>query len=1065
LLNRIFLLAITLVILNSNLGAQSYFFRKYQVEYGLSNNATICSVQDKKGFLWFGTKDGLNRFDGYSFKIFRNDADDSTSIGNNFIHSLFEDEKGVLWVGTESGLYKYNAATERFSLVRQTVNTRIRDIKMDATGNLWFILGFTLTKYNEAANSLMFYDVNNYFEATAICTSLKGKLWAASSAGLLYEYDNVSNSFVSHDLFQHSKKIARWIERIYSTSDGNILVGTSNQGAKLYDVATKTYTDILTYNKDKTEIFARSFVEVSPTEYWIGTETGIFIYNPKLKKEINLQKKLDDPYSLSDNAIYSFCKDKEGGIWVSTYFGGINYYPKQHTPFKKYFPRIGENSLNGNVVREIHQDNEGNFWIGTEDAGLNKLDAATGQFQHFLPGDKGSISYTNIHGLLVNGNDLWIGTFEHGLDIMDIRTGKVKRHYARDTGANGLQSNFIYCIAKINNDQIILGTTRGAYLYNRTTDNFSVLKGMPLNNWYTALLKDTHGFVWAGTYGNGINYYNTVTGTSGNFRYEEGSKNSLSNDRVNSIFEDSDKNLWFSTEGGLCQFNRQTNDFTRYTTRDGFPSNFFLSILEDGKKNLWISTSKGLATLNLRTKKVTVYTALNGILNDQFNFNSAYKDNDGRMYFGSVKGLISFHPEEFVRNEFVPPLYITGLQVFNTELAIGQNGSPLKKSIINTDKITLKHDQSTISIDFASLSFTAPDMSEYAYIMEGLDKRWTALKQNRKAYFTDLSPGTYVFRVKAANSSGVWNDRETKLTIEILPPWWASKMAYAIYALIGLLLIYLGVRYYHNLVNARNRRKFELLEIAKEKEIFEAKIDFFTNVAHEIRTPLTLIKAPLEKVIKKLDSTPEVNNYLRIMERNTDRLIDLTTQLLDFRQTEIHGFSLNFIWANVTELLEDTYASFTPLAEQKNLLFKLKVPKEHIYAYVDLDAFNKILFNLFNNAVKYADKKAFINLLPPKEEENFFSLEVKNDGFIIPDEMAEKIFEPFFRLKQTEKQKGTGIGLALSLSLVQLHKGTLVLKKPENELNIFVLTLPINQNNKFQPKTTTDTLTNGVNKS
>lgn len=1044
-IRKIFIGAFLLMAMNTS-RAQSYFFRKYQVENGLSNNATICSTQDKKGFLWFGTKDGLNRFDGYTFKIFRNDPDDSTTIGNNFIHSLFEDDNGVLWAGTESGLYRYNAATESFSLLKASANTRIRDIKMDWQGNLWFILGFALSKYNEAKNAVELYPTTTYFETSAIGTSLQGGLWAASSAGTLYEYNYRSNTFTGHNMFEHSSNpVSKWIEKIYFTTTGDILVGTSNQGAKLYNIQSSSYTDILTYNSDKTEVFARSFVEISPKEFWIGTETGIFVYNADTKKELNLQKKLDDPYSVSDNAIYSFCKDKEGGIWVSTYFGGINYYPKQHTPFKKYFPRIGENSISGNIVREIHQDNDGNFWIGTEDAGLNKLEASTGTFTHFLPGGRSNISYTNIHGLLVNGNDLWVGTFEHGLDIMNIKSGRVIRHYSKDSGVHALQSNFVYCISKINKEQIVVGTTKGAYLYRPEHKDFSLMEGMPLNNWYTAIIKDTKGIVWAGTYGNGVNYYNPSTQASLNFRFEAGNKNSLSNDRVNTIFEDSDNNLWFATEGGLCRFNRLRNNFKRYTTKNGFPSNFILSILQDGRKNLWISTSKGLVSFNLRTEKTSVYTSLNGTLNDQFNFNSSYRDNTGRMYFGSVKGLISFNPDEFIKNNFIPPVYITSFQVFNKDLSIAADGSPLKQSITYTNKITLTHNQSTINIGFAALSYTAPEMSEYAFRMEGLDKTWTYLKKNRNAYFTDLSPGTYIFKVKASNSSSLWNNAETKLVIEILPPWWLSKWAYGLYVLLFVVLVYTSFRYYHKTVENKNKRKFELLESAKEKEVFKAKIDFFTNVAHEIRTPLTLIKAPLEKVMKRADDSPETKKNLKIMERNTDRLIDLTNQLLDFRQTEINGFSLNFTKANISELVEEIYQSFKPLAEQKNVSFKLTLPSTEIMAYVDLDAFNKILSNLFSNAVKYAKSEVSVSLQTKGATDNFFTLEVKNDGYLVPDDMRDKIFEPFFRLKETEKQRGTGIGLALSRSLAELHKGVLYLKQPENQYNVFSLGVPVKQ--------------------
>lgn len=1048
LLNKIFLLAAFLYLFDSGYSQSTYYFRHYQVENGLSNNAVICSLQDKKGFLWFGTKDGLNRFDGYSFKIFRNDPDDSVSIGSNFIHCLYEDRNGILWVGTENGLYKYDAPTERFIHLDISNNAPIRAIQMDIAGNLWFIIGFTLIKYNENTGKARYYDIPHYFEATSICLSADGNIWVSTTLGKLEKYYAINDSFESHDLFINSGRgISKWIEKIFATTNRQILIGTSNQGAKLYNIASSTYRDILTYNKDKTEIFARNFVQTTNDECWIATETGIFIYNLKTGNTINLAKKYNDAYSISDNAVYTFCKDMEGGIWVGTYFGGISYYPKQQISFNKYYPMAGINSLSGNVVREIHQDNYKNLWIGTEDGGLNKMDISSGRFIAFKPsGNKNKISYTNIHGLLIDKDELWIGTFEHGLDVMNIRTGKVIRHYAEGNDKNALQSNFIYCLYKSNSGEIMVGTTRGAYAYNKRKDNFSPLPGIPLLNWYSCILKDDKNIIWTGTYGNGINYYNTITKDSGNFSYSPFNKNSISSNRINSIFQDSKRNLWFATEGGLCKYQQQTKNFKRYTTKNGFPTNFILSILEDSHQRLWISTSKGLVCFNPGTEQINIYTKESGLLNDQFNFSSAFKDDKGKMYFGSVKGFISFHPDEEKNDSFIPPIYITDFQVNNTSIAVNQPGSPLKQSITYTSNVTLKHDQATFSIDFASLSYTAPAMSNYTYIMEGLQNDWIYLKQNRKVYFTELAAGTYKFKIKATNYNGKWNDNTASLVITILPPWWASKWAYLIYLLICVLIIYLFTKNYHQRIKEKNKIKIEHLEIQKDKELYEAKMDFFTNIAHEIKTPLTLIKGPLEKIIKRTTDVPEdIKLHLSIVDKNTNRLVKLTNQLLDFRQTEIKGFSINFVNANVSEITKEIVDNFKLLADQKNIQFHFVEVPGNLYAEIDVEAFEKILGNLLSNAIKYAKSKIEVYLLPVNRENNTFTIEIRNDGYLIPIEQREKIFEPFVRLKETEKQKGTGIGLALARSLTELHKGILNIKEPDNNMNTFFVKMPVYQ--------------------
>ncbi|WP_431213957.1 ligand-binding sensor domain-containing protein [Puia sp. P3] len=1037
---------------------QPYYFRHYQVEQGLSNNAVICSIQDRRGFMWFGTKDGLNRYDGYTFKTFRYRPDDSNSIGSNFIHALCEDPSGNMWVGTENGLYGYDTSTERFRLVASAPAGQIRAVQADKAGNLWFVSGFSLFKYTPASGRLQYYDISHYFESSSICLASDGNVWIATTNGFLERYDSYTDKFTPFDVFGHSHRTgSRWIEKIYATSDGQILVGTSNQGAKSFRIATGDYTDILTYNSDGTEIFVRAFLQTRDGEYWIATESGIFIYNGT--SVVNLHKMYNDPYSISDNAVYTFCKDREGGIWVGTYFGGINYYPRQYTPFKKYFPRTGENSLGGNVVREIREDQYHNLWIGTEDAGLNKFNTATQTFTHYQPdGTATGLTYANIHGLLPRGNELWVGTFEHGLDVLDVRTGKVIRRYNAASGRSSLRSNFIYCIYQPPGGQLMLGTTIGAYKYDPLKDDFDSLPYLPLHCWYSSLLQDRGGTVWAATYGSGLYSYNGKTTNNGhgggttNYRYSRTDSTSLCSDRVNSIFEDSRGWLWLATEGGLCRFNN--GRFIRYTTADGLPSNFILCLLEDKKGRLWISTSRGLVCLDPRDRAVKTFTQASGLLSDQFNFNSAYEDSAGTMYFGSARGFISFNSGHFTANQLASRVYITGFQVHNKELPIAAAGSPLRQSITSTTAITLPYNQSSFSIDFALLSYTAPEISEYAYRMEGLDKNWTELKTNRKAYFTELAPGTYTFKVKASNSDGVWDQKETRLTIAILPPWWRSWWAYLLYALVVGAIVRYIIYSYHVRTEEKNRRKMEMLEAAREKEIFKSKIEFFINVAHEIKTPLTLIKAPLEKVMRVAGGQDAIKDSLSIMHRNTNRLLDLTSQLLDFRQAELQGYSLNFVKANITALVGEMCQGFIPLAEQRGIAFAVALPPGPLYAYVDKDAFSKILSNLLSNAVKYAHSRVELTLVP---QDATFTIAIANDGYIIPPEMKEKIFEPFFRLKETEKQKGAGIGLALSRSLASMHKGSLVLEAPapgENgdrvsDRNTFILTIPIHQEIEF----------------
>ncbi len=1029
------LFAISLPVFLQRANAQPYYFRHYQVENGLSNSTVFCSIQDKDGFMWFGTKEGLNRFDGYHFKLFTTD-DKERPLYPDFIFSLFADSKGKLWVGSQKGLYWFDAHNERLVRFAGTTPdiTDVNAIQEDAAGKLWFISRQDVCYYNFTTQQLKQFPAENFFNATSLCRGSDGTMWFSTVDGFLHRFDTAAGSFKSYNVFAHSPRPASyWIQKIKPAPGGTIYAGTTSQGVKQFYPADGSYRDILTYNPDKTTVFVRDILDNGNNEYWFGTESGIFILQTNTGQFRNLKKKFLDPYSLSDNAIYTLCKDSEGSVWAGTYFGGLNYYPKQYATFKKYFPDNSGSSISGSAVREICEDGYGNLWISTEDAGLNKLNKLSGAITHFVPtGDSNSIAYTNIHGLLVDGNDLWIGTFEHGLDIMDIRTGKVKKHYNAGPGKNEMNSNFTLCLTKSSAGQIYIGSSNGFYKFNKNNNNFEQPAGIPVHLFVTSITEDHQHILWVGTHGNGAFWYNPVTTQTGQVRNIPGNKNSLTNNDINSIDEDSNGNIWFSTEGGgLCKLGADRKNISSYTVKNGLPGNFIFKTLEDHQKNLWITTSKGLVQFNPAFETVKTFTRANGLLNDQFNYHSGYKDAQGNLYFGSVKGMISFNPANFARSNFSPPVYITGFQVHNEELTTDADSSLLKQSIVYTNKITLPYDHSSFSIDFAALSFTSPEMTQYSYQLQGLDKDWTLLKSNRKVYFTNLSPGTYTFKLKVA-PNGQFAKTEKQLVIKITPPFWATIYAYLFYIAVFTGLCYYLFRTYHN-----------RLEDKKEKEIYEAKINFFTIVAHEIRTPLTLIKGPVENLHEKIDELPEIKEDVITMERNTSRLVALITQILDFRQTEKKGFSIDFSNVNITAVVEEEWLNFIPLAKKKNLLYKTDLPRDPVFAMADEEALHKIFSNLFGNAVKYAAGMVQIRLLPVTKESSFFTVEISNDGYLIPAGMSEKIFEPFYRLKETIKQKGTGIGLSLARSLAELHNGRLWLKDTKDGLNTFILELPL----------------------
>ena len=775
---------------------------------------------------------------------------------------------------------------------------------------------------------------------------------------------------------------------------------------------------------------------------WNG-KGGVYTYDKNTKESRHFTHDPSDDYSLSDNAIYSICKDKEGGIWIGNYFCGIDYYPNQYATFEKYYPITGKNSLSGKVVREFCEDEEGNLWIGTEDGGLNKFNTKTKQF---TPLNLSGLHY-NIHALSLDHNTLWIGTYSKGLYALDLRTNH-SRHYTMGDAENELNDNNIYSMCRTSSGELYIGTTTGLNQYNYQSDNFTRIHKMD-GIFIFSILEDSKGNIWFATYNSGIFKYNPRDKSWKNYVSSPDNPHGLPYNKVISIYEDSKQRLWFSILGhGFCSLNEDTETFISYDSSQGLANDVIYKIIEEKDDILWLTSNKGLIRFDLSTKKSTIYTDSNGLLTNQFNYCSGIKSKDGTIYFGCINGFIAFKPDLFTENTGFPPVAITDFLLFNKSADIGSTDSPLAQSVTYTQNIELKYNQNSFSFRFAALGYASPEENCLSYTLKGFDKEWYYTSKSATATYTNLKPGTYTFCVKAANGKGEWNDEYREIQIHIAPPFWKTVWAYIIYVILAIIITSYTLYRFRKQITDKHKRQLEVLESEKEKEIYHAKIDFFTNIAHEIRTPLTLIKGPLENILKKEEiNTHSLKDNLSIMERNTMRLLDLTNQLLDFRKTEAQGFQLNFMICDISQLIKDTYIRFDPAAKQNDLTFKIGLPEQNFNAAVDKEALTKILSNLFNNAVKYAKSYIHVSLHAPTDEQNdFFSITVSNDGLPIPVEMKEKIFEPFVQIKNVsngQTKTGTGIGLPLARSLTELHRGKLYLKDSDDIC--FCIELPIKQ--------------------
>ena len=516
--------------------------------------------------MWFGTIDGLNRFDGYTFKTFRHDPTDPSSIGNNSVYSIVEDENELIWLATNKGLYSFSHHDQKFRLINFSRNLNTRSLFIDQAGEIWMTLEKRLARYNNKTKRYQVYDSDN-MDVTSICDDDQGNVWLATTGGTLKKYSRHTNTFISYDLFERSVNASsKTIAKIFNTQRGFFFIATVKDGIKIFNPGKGTYEELRIYNHDKTKLLAKDFMRYSEDEYWIATESGIIIYNLYTGQSVILSREYNNRYSISDNVINTLCRDNEGGIWAGSRFGGINYYAYPFSHFEKYFSRDVPNSIRGNGVHEIYPDNRGNIWIGTEDGGLNKLNPRTGNFRHFFPdGKRGSISYSNIHGLLLVDDELWIGTYQYGLDRMDLKTEKVIKHYK--AGSNAFKSNFIVHLFKTLRNEIMVGTWDGLYRYNRTDDDFELVPGFGFQT--QSIMEDKAGLMWICTLGNGLYSYDSKTGFIRNYKNDPTDSNSLASNMVNGQFIDSQGLLWFATEGGLSRLDPNTNTFKTFTIRHG----------------------------------------------------------------------------------------------------------------------------------------------------------------------------------------------------------------------------------------------------------------------------------------------------------------------------------------------------------------------------------------------------------------------------------------------------------------------------------------------------------------
>jgi ligand-binding sensor domain-containing protein/serine phosphatase RsbU (regulator of sigma subunit) len=836
-------------------------FKHISLDQGLSQATVYCILQDKKGFMWFGTQDGLNRYDGYNFIVYKPHPDHPGSISHITITALAEDPSGSLWIGTRGGgLNRFNRESETFTHYRYNPNNPaslssdyISSLCLDSTGQLWAgTQASGLNRFNPQTGTFTRYTAlsdthspggltNNAINC--IYEDRGGVLWVGTDAAALHEYHRQTDRFTPYRLAPTERDNNNAvISALHEDISGNFWVGTDPEGLHRFDRTTGTFTP---FRQDTTKTgnlngnSISTILETRAGDLWIGTSGGgLSGFHPGTGTFTHYFHNSNNPDSLNNNFILSSCVDRSGTLWLGTAGGGLNQFTCANEKFNHYHAIPNEpNSLNNNMVRALYQDRSGILWIGTADGGLNRFDREKKQFTHYvtilsptgiaLPT---SISSNAIRALREDRQGmLWIGTEDSGLNKFNKKTGTFTLYRHDPNDPDSLSSDSVYCIHEDRSGILRIGTWGGGLnRFNRETQTFTRFQARdrdpnsPGNNLVYSIIEDHSGVLWIATAGGLCKFDHKANPPAfKHFRHIPGNPNSLSNDIVTAIHEDKNHILWIGTiGGGLNRLNPAKETFKHYNETHGLPNNVIYGILEDKKGHLWISTNKGLSRFNPNNEEFRNYDVHDGLQSNEFNGGAYYKNSAGEMFFGGVNGFNAFFPEEIKDNPFIPPIVITGFKISNRTVEIGKKGeSPLQKSISETQEIELSRDHHFFSFDFAALSYINPHKNRYAYKMEGFDDDWIYSGTRRFAIYTNLSPGKYVFRVKGSNNDGIWNEEGTAVKIIIPPTFWETPWAYLVYAFVLLGILY-GLRYVEL---HRERTRMQLRESELKAQAMEAR--------------------------------------------------------------------------------------------------------------------------------------------------------------------------------------------------------------------------------------------------
>jgi len=1042
-------------------------YERLSTASGLSQSSVYKIIQDKQGFLWFATGDGLNRYDGHNFKIYRNDPSDPTTLSGSEIFTVAQDDEGNLWVGTRnSGLNKIELATGKITRItkgpggQDLSNSNIPSILNIGKGRMGVaVLGVGYLVYDIRTNQVI--SAESEWKNTIVKEVVRlfkhssGTVWMGTRTGYLVSQLN-AHSFIPYQFGANNNRV----RALFETKNGDILVGTDGRGIYRFTPKTQQFKVVFYQASDplSRQNIVTSIAKDALQNLWIGTDNGVYKLNGEdFKSYTNIPSNPDPELGLSSNSVMSLFTDANQNTWVGTWEAGLNisFFQKPRFAVLRYKPNTLQGLLS-NKVSTLLADGDQGVWVGSN-VGLSYFNHKSGQVTHYLQSASSnklnSTETYDVNFIHPSGDGgVWVGLWGKGINLFT-KERQLKDYPfkpgVREANFNTLE-NF--------NSEFLLGTQgMGVVAFNPMTKQYRVPfaelgKKNFLNKSIAAIRVLNGKEIWVGTVGFGL-YVFDVSNRKLRHYVKSAEIGALSYNHVNKIYQDRQKRIWVMTQGGgLNQYLGAGKGFKVFTVNNGLGSNSLRGMVEDAKGDMWFSTNGGISKMDGKTLKFVNFEEADGLQGKEFMTNAVAKNSQNWLFFGGVNGLNYLKSDSLRMRLDVPPVYFTKLKIFNKEVEAGEDNSPLRVDILSTKHLVLQPNQSVFSLDFVALEYQRPKNNRYAYYLDGFENEWNLVGTQRTVTYTNLSPGDYIFKVKASNSDGIWAEKPYELKITVLPPWYRTWWAYLLYLVLLAAVIYAFIREVQ--VREAFRTDLRLKEIEKERiqELEQVKTHFFTNISHELRTPLTLITSPLEKYfLSNASLNKDQKTKINSIYQNAQKLLRLINQLLDLSKIESGNVQPVVEKHDLVRQLHSIKQSFDAYAQQKQIKLKWDAPVESLFVYYDADIIEKCVTNLLSNAFKFTPEDGIIGIRlelhkvykGASESINRVSIHVSDTGKGISAEHRQHIFDRFYQIPEKVDRVGTGVGLSLCKELIEVHRGSIEVQSDLGAGSDFKIQFPV----------------------